>query len=103
MTDEQLRTLIREEIARALQRPDARRAPTQPGHGPSFNVYATLPIHGRVYLGPGWEAQLEQAVELGFSDCSIGFNRLASPGRSKAEHLASIVEAKPSIDRIAGP
>ncbi|MGH9134506.1 MAG: LLM class F420-dependent oxidoreductase [Ilumatobacteraceae bacterium] len=63
---------------------------------------ASLPIHGRVYLGPGWEAQLEQAVELGFSDCSIGFNRLAFPGRSQAEHLASILEAKPTVDRIAG-
>jgi probable F420-dependent oxidoreductase len=63
---------------------------------------ATLPIHGRVYLGPGWEAQLEQALELGFRDCSIGFNRLASPGRSQAEHLESILEAKPTIDRIVG-
>ena len=61
---------------------------------------ATLPIHGRVYLGPGWEAHLEQALELGFSDCSIGFNRLAFPGRSQAEHLESILEAKPTIDRI---
>jgi probable F420-dependent oxidoreductase len=63
---------------------------------------ATLPIHGRVYLGPGWEAQLEQAVGLGFSDCSIGFNRLAFPGRSQAEHLESILAAKPAIDRIVG-
>jgi probable F420-dependent oxidoreductase len=63
---------------------------------------ATLPIHGRVYLGPGWQAHLAQAVELGFSDCSIGFNRLAFPGRSQAEHLESILEAKPEIDRIVG-
>jgi alkanesulfonate monooxygenase SsuD/methylene tetrahydromethanopterin reductase-like flavin-dependent oxidoreductase (luciferase family) len=63
---------------------------------------ASLPIHGRVYLGAGWERQLEQAVELGFSDCSIGFNRLAFPGRSQAEHLESILEAKPAVDRIAG-
>jgi hypothetical protein len=63
---------------------------------------ATLPIHGRVYLGAGWEAQLAQAVELGFADCSIGFNRLAFPGRSQAEHLDAILEAKPAVDRIVG-
>jgi probable F420-dependent oxidoreductase len=62
----------------------------------------TLPIHGRVYLGPGWELQLEQARALGFRDCSIGFNRLAFPGRSHAEHLDAILEAKPVIDRITG-
>ena len=63
---------------------------------------ATMPIHGRVYLGPGWEAQLEQVVELGIGYCSIGFNRLANPGRSQAEHLTAILRAKPTIDRIVG-
>ena len=36
-----------------------RQIATDEGRDPS-----TLPIHGRVYLGPGWEAQLEQALEL---------------------------------------
>ena len=63
---------------------------------------ATLPIHGRVYLGPGWQAALDTALELGFADCSIGFNRLAQPGLSHDEHLAAIIAAKPEIDaRVA--
>ncbi len=63
---------------------------------------ATLPIHGRVYIGPGWQAALDTALELGFADCSIGFNRLAQPGLSHAEHLAAIIAAKPEIDaRVA--
>ena len=63
---------------------------------------ATLPIHGRVYLGPGWQAAVEQAAELGFADCSIGFNRLAQPGHSHAEHLAAVIAAKPEIDALVG-
>jgi probable F420-dependent oxidoreductase len=62
----------------------------------------TLPIHGRVYIGPGWQAVFEQALELGFADCSIGFNRLAQPGLSHAEHLAAIMAAKPEIDAMVG-
>lgn len=62
----------------------------------------SLPIHGRVYIGPGWEAVFEQAVELGFADCSIGFNRLAQPGLSHAEHLEAIIAAKPTIDAMVG-
>ena len=61
---------------------------------------ATLPIHGRVYLGPGWQAKLEQALELGFSDCSIGFNRMAQPGLLHAQHLQAIIDAKSEIDRL---
>ncbi len=61
---------------------------------------ATLPIHGRVYLGPGWQTKLEQALELGFSDCSIGFNRMAQPGLLHAQHLQAIIDAKPEIDRL---
>ncbi len=61
---------------------------------------ATLPIHGRVYIGPGWQAALEQALELGFADCSIGFNRHAQPGLSHAEHLRTMIAAKPEIDAI---
>jgi probable F420-dependent oxidoreductase len=63
---------------------------------------ATLPIHGRVYVGPGWQAALEQALELGFADCSIGFNRLAQPGLSHAEHLRAVIDAKPEIDKLVG-
>ncbi|MDP9465153.1 MAG: LLM class F420-dependent oxidoreductase [Actinomycetota bacterium] len=60
----------------------------------------SLPIHGRVYLGPGWQAAVDQALELGFSDCSIGFNRLANPGLSHAEHLEAVIAAKPEIDAM---
>ena len=63
---------------------------------------SSLPIHGRVYLGPGWQAAVEQALELGFSDCSIGFNRLAQPGLSHAEHLQVVIAAKPDIDALVG-
>ncbi|MEY2445091.1 MAG: hypothetical protein QOE00_1671 [Ilumatobacteraceae bacterium] len=63
---------------------------------------ASLPIHGRAYIGPGWQTAVEQALELGFSDCSIGFNRLAQPGLSHAEHLDAIVAAKPEIDALVG-
>ncbi len=63
---------------------------------------ATLPIHGRVYIGPGWQAALEQAMQLGFADCSIGFNRLAQPGLSHAEHLDAVIAAKPEIDKLVG-
>ena len=61
---------------------------------------ASLPIHGRVYIGPGWQARVEQAVELGFADCSIGFNRLAQPGLSHAEHLRAVIAAKHEIDAL---
>lgn len=63
---------------------------------------ATLPIHGRAYIGPGWQTAVEQALELGFTDCSIGFNRMAQPGLSHAEHLAAVIDAKPQIDKLVG-
>ncbi len=63
---------------------------------------ATLPIHGRVYIGPGWQAAFDAALELGFADCSIGFNRLAQPGLSHAEHLDAIIAVKPDIDARVG-
>ena len=63
---------------------------------------ATLPIHGRVYLGPGWQTRVEQALELGFSDCSIGFNRMAQPGLAHTQHLQSIIDVKPQIDKLVG-
>jgi probable F420-dependent oxidoreductase len=63
---------------------------------------ASLAIHGRVYLGGGWQREVERALELGFSDLSIGYNRLANPGRSHQEHLDAIVAVKPEINRIVG-
>jgi len=39
-------------------------------------------------------------IELGFADCSIGFNRMAQPGISHGEHLAAVIDAKPEIDKI---
>jgi probable F420-dependent oxidoreductase len=62
----------------------------------------SLPIHGRVYIGPGWQAEFEQAIQLGFADCSIGFNRMAQPGLSHAEHLEAIIAAKTTIDAMVG-
>jgi probable F420-dependent oxidoreductase len=63
---------------------------------------ATLSIHGRVYLGDGWQQEVEHAIELGFSHLTIGYNRVANPGRSHDEHLQAILAAKPEIDRIVG-
>lgn len=63
---------------------------------------ASLPIHGRVYLGPSWQQRVEEALQLGFSDCSIGFNRLAQPGQPHAAHLAAVIEAKHEIDTLVG-
>ena len=63
---------------------------------------ASLPIHGRVYLIDGWEAELERLVELGVDVCSVGFHRMAFPGRSHDEHLRTVIEAKPRIDAIVG-
>jgi probable F420-dependent oxidoreductase len=63
---------------------------------------ASLPIHGRVYLGDGFETRVEEAAELGFSDLSIGFNRRLHPGHIHAEHLEVVLEAKPVVDRIVG-
>ena len=61
---------------------------------------STLPIHGRLYLGDGWEAGVEEAVELGFADLSLGFNRLAHPGRPHDEHLDAVIAARPTVDAI---
>ncbi len=63
---------------------------------------ASLPIHGRVYLGDGWQREVARAVELGFDRLTIGFNRLANPGRSHDEHLEAILRAKPELDRLVG-
>ncbi|HET9546641.1 MAG TPA: TIGR03619 family F420-dependent LLM class oxidoreductase [Desertimonas sp.] len=62
----------------------------------------TLPIHGRVYLGDGWQRRVEEALELGCADLSVGFNRLAEPGRSHDEHLDEVIAAKEEVDAIVG-
>jgi probable F420-dependent oxidoreductase len=63
---------------------------------------ASLPIHGRVYLGEGWQARVEEALELGCADLSVGFNRLAQPGRPHDEHLDEIVAVKAELDTMKG-
>ena len=59
---------------------------------------ATMPIHGRVYVGEPLTRQLEEAVELGFADLSVGFNRRLLPGRSQQEQLEAIVAVKAEVD-----
>jgi probable F420-dependent oxidoreductase len=87
--------LDKEDVATGVER--LRRIAAEEGRDP-----ASLSIHGRVYLGDGWQREVERALELGFSDLSIGYNRLANPGRSHEEHLEAIVAVKPEIDRIVG-
>ncbi len=60
---------------------------------------ATLPIFGRVYLGPGWQDWLIEAVEVGCNDIAIGF----PPGPATlSDHLGRLVDTKPEIDRLIG-
>ena len=61
---------------------------------------ATLPVHGRVYLGDGWQGRVEELLELGCADLTIGFNRLAEPGRSHKEHLDTVIAVKDELDEI---
>ena len=61
---------------------------------------ATLPVHGRVYLGDGWQGRVEEAIELGFAHLSVGFNRLAHPGRSHDEHLDAVLAVKDELDAL---
>jgi hypothetical protein len=49
---------------------------------------------GRTYLGSGWQRDVEDAVELGFSHLSLGFNRMANPGVLSAGHLDAVSAAK---------
>ena len=84
-----------DDIATAVAR--VRRIAEEEGRDP-----ATLPVHGRVYLGDGWQQAVEQAISFGFAHLSIGFNRMANPGRSHAQQLAAVIEAKPELDRIVG-
>jgi len=61
---------------------------------------ATLPIHGRVYLGDGWQREVEQSVELGFSHLSIGVNRIANPGLGLDFHLDALLAVQPEVAGI---
>jgi probable F420-dependent oxidoreductase len=63
---------------------------------------ATLPIHGRTYLGAGWQQMVTDGLELGFSDFSIGYNRMAHPGAPLDEHLDATLAAKDELDRLVG-
>jgi probable F420-dependent oxidoreductase len=62
----------------------------------------SVPVWGRVYLGPGWQSLVEEGVELGYTHLSVGFNRMANPGVPHAKHLEDIIEAKAEVDRIVG-
>jgi probable F420-dependent oxidoreductase len=64
---------------------------------------ASVPVWGRVYLHDGWQGDVEQGLELGFSHLSVGFNRMANPGLSHDQHLAAIAAAKPELDALIGP
>jgi len=63
---------------------------------------ATLPIHGRVYLGDGWQRQVDEALEVGVAHLSIGFNRMANRGLTHAQHLDAVLAVKPELDRLVG-
>jgi len=63
---------------------------------------ASLPIHGRVYLGAGWQREVDQAVELGFSHLSIGVNRIANPGLGIDFHLDALLAVKAEVANIVG-
>jgi probable F420-dependent oxidoreductase len=61
---------------------------------------ATMPVHGRLYVGDGWQRQADEAVELGFTDLSVGYNRLADPGRPHDEHLDEVIAVKAEVEAI---
>jgi probable F420-dependent oxidoreductase len=63
---------------------------------------ASVSIHGRVYLADGWQKQVEEAVALGFTDLSIGYNRLANPGQPHTAHLDAAIAVKAEVDEIVG-
>lgn len=63
---------------------------------------STMPIHARVFVGEGWQAAVEQALALGVAKLSFGFNRMAHPGFTHAEHLEAVLALKPELDTIVG-
>lgn len=60
---------------------------------------STLPVFGRVYLGPGWQDWLVEAVEVGCADIAIGF--APGPG-TLADHLRLLLEVQPEIEKLVG-
>ena len=46
----------------------------------------------------GWQHLVEEVLEVGCADLSVGFNRLAEPGRSHDEHLDEVVAVKAELD-----
>jgi len=62
----------------------------------------TLPIHGRVYLGDGWQREVEQAAQLGFSHLSVGVDRIANPGLGLDFHLDALLAVQPEVASIVG-
>jgi hypothetical protein len=73
--------------------------PERLGPGP-FGAFPNA--HGRAYVGPGWQQAVTEAMEAGCDRLSVGFNRLAQPGRSHAEHLDAIIAARPELDALIG-
>ncbi len=61
-----------------------------------------MPIHARVYVGDGWQAAVEEVLELGVAKLSFGFNRMANPGFTHAEQLDVVLRAKPELDALVG-
>ncbi len=63
---------------------------------------ATLSIHGRAYLGDGWQRNVEDAMEAGCSHLSFGFNRMLNPGFTHRQQLEAVLAAKPELDALVG-
>ncbi len=63
---------------------------------------ATLPIWGRHYLdgSESWRRATEQAVEIGFSHFSVGFDRFSDPAMSHRGHLDSVIDVVDEIRAI---
>lgn len=55
---------------------------------------ATMPIWGRVYVRPddSWRTGVEEAVALGFSHLSVGFDRFGNPPTPHQQHLERVIE-----------
>ncbi len=63
----------------------------------------TLPIHGRVYLGEGWQQLVDEALELGFASPLV---RVQPDGDARSRRTlttsSSVLEVKSEIDRLVG-
>ena len=64
---------------------------------------ASLPIHGRVYLGPGWQAEVEQAIAARLQRLAASASTGSlSRACSHAQHLDAIIAVKSEIDALVG-